>query len=109
MNMKSGPTEEFENKFKDILFEFSNDLSFERTDANFDSIMRTNIKDLGINSIQFIKLIVALESAFDIEFESLDLDIDNFLTLENLKEHTLRILNNPDSFIEGIEIPPIIR
>ncbi len=40
--------------------------------------------NLGINSITFIKIAVALEAEFDVEFEDEDLDASKFKTVEDI-------------------------
>lgn len=42
------------------------------------------LSDIGINSITFIKIIVAIENEFDIEFSDEDLNCDKFPDLECL-------------------------
>lgn len=49
----------------------------------------TNLSDIGLNSIRFIQLIVAIEEEFDIEINDSDLLLSNFETLE-LLYHTLQ-------------------
>lgn len=49
-------------------------------------IMDSNksLEDFGINSISYIKIIVAIENQFEFEFADEDLDMKNFKTLGNL-------------------------
>lgn len=51
-----------------------------------------DLRDIGINSITFIKLIVALESEFDVEFDDAGLNIENFQTLRQFKEYVEKIV-----------------
>lgn len=46
--------------------------------------METNLKDLGIDSISFVKIVVAIETEFEIEFEDEQLDANEFTTLSAL-------------------------
>ncbi len=46
-----------------------------------------NLQQLMINSIDFIKLIVELERAFNIEFEDYALDYMNFRSLTELSDY----------------------
>ena len=43
--------------------------------------LETNLKDLGIDSISFIKIVVAIETEYEIEFEDEQLDANEFTTL----------------------------
>ncbi|GKU80249.1 hypothetical protein L3i20_v246460 [Paenibacillus sp. L3-i20] len=52
-----------------------------------ESMIDMSFIDLGINSIAFIKLIVALEDEFEIEFEDMSLGTENFSTLKSLREY----------------------
>ena len=42
------------------------------------------LAELGINSMQFIKIVVKIESAFDFEFDTSDLIVGKFATLRNM-------------------------
>lgn len=43
-----------------------------------EKIETVKLSDLGINSISFIKIIVALEEKFNFEFDDEDLDYEKF-------------------------------
>lgn len=43
-----------------------------------------DLTDLGINSLLFVKIAVALENEFDIEFTDEDLDIQKFKTVGDI-------------------------
>jgi acyl carrier protein len=45
------------------------------------------IKSLGINSMNFIRIIVSIEDEFDFEFEDEYLDMSGFNTIKNLCEY----------------------
>jgi acyl carrier protein len=45
------------------------------------------LKDFGINSISFIKIIVGIETEFGIEFADEDLDTDRFQTVQSLVDY----------------------
>ena len=52
---------------------------------SMDSIsLNSNLADLGINSITFIKIAVTIETEYDFEFGDEDLDANRFLTVESL-------------------------
>lgn len=71
-----------EEKIKEILAEnLENKIPAEQINADND------LKDLGINSISFIKIIVGLETEFDIEFDDEDLDASKFATIKDLIEY----------------------
>lgn len=53
----------------------------------------TNISQIGINSITFIKLIVALEKEFAIEFEEFYLDYSKFPDIGSISLYIESILN----------------
>lgn len=45
---------------------------------------KEKLKNLGVNSVSFIKLIVAIEKQYDIEFEDEDLDFKRIPTINSL-------------------------
>lgn len=58
------------------------------SNGNVDEITdHSKISDLGINSISFIKFVVALESEFDIEFEDDSLDFNGFETIRDIANY----------------------
>lgn len=57
--------------------------------ASTEEVVQSNdLKVLGMNSITFIKCIVAIESAFEIEFGDEDLDMSRFKDLDSLATYT---------------------
>lgn len=63
---------------------------------NFDTekiSIETNLFQLGLNSVTFIKLIVDLEREFDIEFEETYLDYDKFTDILSIIEYIQTKLN----------------
>ena len=46
--------------------------------------LNSKLYDLGVNSISFIKMVVALETEFDFEFEDEDLNADRFSTIRSI-------------------------
>lgn len=52
------------------------------TEQNFDK--DTNLLEIGIDSITFIRLVVLLEEEFDIELEDSDITLSNFETILNI-------------------------
>jgi len=69
-------------KVKTIL---NNQLS-DRLDGKEISI-NDQLMDLDINSLAFIKIVVALEDEFDVEFQDEDLDISKFETVEDIVKY----------------------
>lgn len=55
--------------------------------------LEDKFEEVGINSINFIKTVIMIEIAFDIEFEDEDLDVNNFINLKSLTEHLQSKLN----------------
>lgn len=71
--------EEIEEKLRSILRKFVNN------EAYLDNLnSEINLDGLGINSISFIKIIVQIESEFDIEFDENDLNSQRFETLSDI-------------------------
>lgn len=52
-----------------------------------------NLDNLGINSITFIKIVVAIEMEFDFEFEDEDLDYSKFATVQSLVDYVKNRVN----------------
>lgn len=52
----------------------------ESKNANFD----TDLVSIGLNSISYIKLVVAAEEEFEIEFSDEDLDITKFNSIKSV-------------------------
>lgn len=52
-----------------------------------------NLKSLGINSLNFIKLIIAIEDEFDIEFEDENLDYNQYSSLRQLAEYVDKLIS----------------
>ena len=46
-----------------------------------------NLGELGVNSTNFIKLVVALENEFGIEFETDQLNYALFVSVKSIEEH----------------------
>ncbi len=53
---------------------------------------KVTIQSLGINSIEYIKIVVMLEQKFDIEFDDDDLVIDTNITLGELMQKIEQII-----------------
>ncbi|PWW07337.1 acyl carrier protein [Paenibacillus cellulosilyticus] len=74
-----------DSKFLEIVKQVAEGLMDESVfDKDF---LDRDLLDLEIDSITFIKLIVALENEFDIEFDDGSLDAEYFNTLQKLKEY----------------------
>lgn len=46
--------------------------------------METNLLELGINSVDYIRIVVALESKLNIEFDDEDLNYERFNTIDDI-------------------------
>lgn len=66
-----------EEKLKEILV---SELELEEVTLNLND----KFEHLGVNSAVFIKFVVKLEDAFDIEFDDDNLDYDNFQTIADI-------------------------
>lgn len=45
----------------------------------------TSLIDIGLDSMNFIRLIVMLEELFDIEIDDDDIELERFLTIDNIE------------------------
>lgn len=46
--------------------------------------LNSNLKDNGVNSMNFIQLVISLEETLEVEFEDAQLNINQYDTLEDL-------------------------
>ncbi len=75
-------TKQIEEKLKELLVEYAiTDIPIENIDLD-DKIQAT-----FVNSILFIKVVVALETEFEFEFSDEDLDADKFATLRDIAKY----------------------
>lgn len=51
------------------------------------------VEDLGFESIQIVKLIVDIETKFDIVFDIFEIDIDDFVKLDYLIDKVCELVN----------------
>ncbi|WP_095176372.1 MULTISPECIES: acyl carrier protein [Blautia] len=58
-----------------------------------DGKTELKIMDLGVDSLSYVQLIVLLENEYNIEFELEDLAINNTVTINDLVEKVLNIIN----------------
>ena len=68
--------------------------NFLKTQLNSDTDniqINSRIEDIGINSLEFIKMIVFLEENYDFTFPDEYLLYDNFNTLEDIIDMVLKI------------------
>lgn len=49
-----------------------------------EAMLNSDFTDLGINSLSFIKLVVAMEEEFDIEFDDTQINYELFGTVKEL-------------------------
>lgn len=75
-----GLNRDFESRFKKTLSDIA-EQSFG------EEVMDVDFQELGINSIAFVRLIVALENEFDVEFDDGSLDVNSFTTLRQLLKY----------------------
>ncbi|WP_081418995.1 phosphopantetheine-binding protein [Paenibacillus sp. Leaf72] len=61
-----------------------------------ESVLQSDLETVGLNSISFVKLIVALENEFDVEFENEILIIDHFATLGHFKDGVQKLVEGQD-------------
>lgn len=78
---------EIEIKIKKVLAEAFNQ-TFEEGMPDLSLLL----KDIGVNSLSYVKIIVALESAFDIEFEDSDLNYEQNMTVNDVVNLTKKYL-----------------
>lgn len=79
--MNNQMVKEVEEKVLNIISQHSS-----KNEINKDD----NFSDLGINSVDFIKIIVGIESEFDFEFYDDDLVINRFKTIQELIDYNVQ-------------------
>jgi len=52
-----------------------------------DITINDELTNIGINSLLFIKTIVAMEKEFDIEFQDEDLDVSKYRTVDDIVKY----------------------
>ncbi len=52
--------------------------------------LNQNLIEQGVNSIIFIKVVIAIEKEFGFEFGDKDLNLDNFLNLDKLVDYVAK-------------------
>lgn len=67
-----------ESKIRDTILEILN----KADDSSIE-----NSTDLELDSIDFVRVVIALEDAFDIEFDEFDLHIDAFQTIQHFIDY----------------------
>ncbi|WP_034860608.1 phosphopantetheine-binding protein [Ruminiclostridium cellobioparum] len=63
--------------------------------ANEKMDILANLTDLGINSITFVKILIAIENEYDFEFDDDDLNFENFKTVSTLAKYVEDRLQKP--------------
>lgn len=53
-------------------------------DVTFEIKDETLIESIGLNSISFIKILVFIEDTYDVEFDDIDLIIENYITFKDI-------------------------
>lgn len=75
--------EAFRKKIKELVIK-----NIETEEINID--IETDLREHGMNSINCIKIIVAIEDFYGFEFDDEDLILENFVTINNLAEYVNR-------------------
>jgi len=88
---------EFDDSFYRVLIAFfreytGDNLAETMMNPSREHILDSEFKEIGINSIAFVKMIIALENEFNIEFGDMGLDVENFSSLRQLREYTERMV-----------------
>jgi Acyl carrier protein len=68
----------------------------EQSEINDEILKESKLIDLGLNSLSFIKIVVALEKEFDFKFDIEDLNIERFETFSSISDYVeakLKALN----------------
>ncbi len=73
----------------DVIIEKVIDIIKEYVNVNEQIDADSNFSDFGINSVNFIKIIVGVENEFDFEFYDSDLVMDRFKSIRELSEYIL--------------------
>lgn len=63
---------------------FKSNIEFE---YSFEEAIDKPLISIGINSIMFLKIVVAIEVAFGIEFEPINLDFNKFSNIRSLVDY----------------------
>jgi len=59
----------------------------EQSEISDEILKESKLIDLGINSLSFIKIVVALEKEFDFKFDIEDLNIERFETISSISDY----------------------
>jgi len=71
--------------FEQVKKIIAENLEIDGQDIQLEHMLSMYIKD----SINFIKVVVGIETVFDVEFTDKDLETDNFTDVESLVSHVL--------------------
>ncbi len=71
------------------IFEQFKGIFAENLELSVEIKIENSLSDYIKDSINFIKIIVAIETLFDIEFTDDDLETDNFTDVKSLVDHVL--------------------
>lgn len=80
-------TSEFDERFYNILSETIKQPLDE-------SMLESDLEAIGLNSISFVKLVVALENEFDREFDDSFIVMEDFPTLRSFKQNVERLVKD---------------
>lgn len=81
--------EEIESRLMKII-ELNEDMPIPKEEIGMDM----DIAEKGVNSLIFIKLIVILETEFEVEFDDSELDITKYRTLNDLADYIENMMEN---------------
>ena len=77
-----------------ILKLLKENVSLEKIKKGVD--LETNLEEIGVSSVDFIKLIVGIENEFDIEFDDEHLSYEKFKTVRDLIDYLDELKKNED-------------
>lgn len=69
---------------KEVYFKLSNKIKEQLDDHEMEILLSSKIHDIGLNSIDFIKLLVFVEDEFEFEFDDNDLLMEKYQVVEDM-------------------------
>lgn len=78
-------------EIKDVIIQ-NIELELPLDQINYD----TDLLEIGLTSISFIRLLVLLEDKFDIEVDDSELDYENFSNINNLANMIQKMIDKKD-------------
>ncbi|WP_297418081.1 acyl carrier protein [Clostridium sp.] len=86
---KNYSEDEIYKKIEEIVKKYSNAFIYEK-----DIKMTDDFESLGLNSLQYLKIVVEIESEFDIELDDENLDNKIFKNIENLSNYVKKLIKD---------------